>query len=136
MLPSRLTIWLLLAIALFFIIVLTLLKKKRLALKYTLLWLLTGVLMLVLVLCPSILFRVSALLGIQSSMNGLYLLLIAFILMILMSLTSIVSAQTDRIRRLAQSVALLEERMRQLEAKIGEDGTEKSKEYAEEMKKA
>lgn len=120
MLPGRLRATLILAILLFYIIVLALLKRRRLTLKYTLLWMMIGLVMLVLALFPQILARIAKLLGIQSVMNTLYVLALAFILMLIMMLTSIVSAQTDRIRRLAQSQALLEERDRQAMKRVEE----------------
>lgn len=116
MIPLQLKIVLIAAIAAFFIIVLMLLKRRRLALKYTLLWLLTGVVMLVLVSFPELLLLIAKVSGIQSVMNTLYMMLLAFVLILLMMLTSIVSKQTERIRDLAQSNALLEERLRELEA--------------------
>lgn len=119
MIPFRLRITLLIAVAAFLVIVLSLLKHKRLSLKYTLLWLLSAVLLFVLAVFPEILLVLASLLGIQSAMNMLYLMMIAFIIMIIMSITSIVSAQTDRIRKLAEANALLEQRVRELEAEIG-----------------
>ena len=53
-------------------------------------------------------------------MNTLYLLILAFVIILLMMLTSIVSGQTERIRRLAQSNALLEKRIRELEEEFRE----------------
>ncbi len=118
--PAKLRILLLVAIVLFFVIVIALLKKKRLALKYTLVWLLTGLVMLILVIFPQIMVALTTLVGMQSSMNTLYILLIGFLLLLTMMLTSIVSSQTDRITRLAQANALLEKRVRELEANVGE----------------
>lgn len=118
--PIRLRTALLAAIILFFVIVLYFLKRRRLTLKYSLLWLLTGTVMLVLVAFPELMMFLSRLIGTQSIMNTLYLLILAFVIILLMMLTSIVSGQTERIRRLAQSNALLEKRIRELEEKIGE----------------
>ena len=53
-------------------------------------------------------------------MNGLFSVLLFFILTIIMSLTAIVSRQSERIRALVQSQALLEERIRELEVKKDE----------------
>ncbi len=116
MIPVKLRIALLAAIIFFFAMVLYLLKYRRIALKYTLLWLATGAILLLMVIFPAILPGMARLIGIQTGMNMLYILLIAFIIMILMSLTSIVSVQTERIRKLAEANALLEERVRELEA--------------------
>lgn len=118
--PIRLRTALLAAIILFFVIVLYFLKRRRLTLKYSLLWLLTGTVMLVLVAFPELMMFLSRLIGTQSIMNTLYLLILAFVIILLMMLTSIVSGQTERIRRLVQSNALLEKRIRELEEEFRE----------------
>ena len=115
MLPAKLTITLLIGIACYFLIILMLLKYKKISLKYTLLWLLSGLLLVILVAFPSILSSVSALMGFQSSMNGLIVMLIAFVIIIVMSITSIVSNQSRKIRNLVQYSAMLEKRIRKLE---------------------
>lgn len=115
MLPIRLKVSLLAAVLVFFIIVLSMLKRRRLTLKYTLLWLLTGVFMLIFVVFPELLQSLAGFIGAQTLMNTLYLLIIGFILVLLMMLTSIVSKQTERIAFLAQANAILEKRVRELE---------------------
>lgn len=106
---------LLLGIVVYFILILIFLKNKALTLKYTLLWLLAGFVMLIMILFPNFLFALTKLLGIQSGMNGLFLVCIAFIMSILMALTSIVSKQKNKIKVLTQEIAILEKRVRELE---------------------
>lgn len=115
MIPYRLQIVLLVAVILYFIVILYFLKKKALELKYTLIWLLAGLVMLVLIAFPQLMTFAVSLLGIQSNMNGLYMALISFIIMILMTLTSIVSRLAYKAKVLTQEVALLEKRIRDLE---------------------
>lgn len=124
MLPIRLKVSLLAAVLVFFIIVLSMLKRRRLALKYTLLWLLTGVVMLIFVVFPELLQLLAGFIGAQTLMNTLYLLIIGFILVLLMMLTSIVSKQTERIAFLAQANAILEKRVRELEESKGRETTD------------
>ena len=124
MLPIRLKVSLLAAVLVFFIIVLSMLKRRRLALKYTLLWLLTGVVMLIFVVFPELLQLLAGFIGAQTLMNTLYLLIIGFILVLLMMLTSIVSKQTERIAFLAQANAILEKRVRELEERTGRETTD------------
>ncbi len=119
MLPLRLKLCLIVAIVFFFVIVLLLLKYRRLTLKYSLLWFFTGASLFILVLFPGIIQVIAGIGGFQSSMNALYIILIAFLIMLSIMLTSIVSKQTERIRSLAQQNALLEQRLRILEDKIG-----------------
>ena len=124
MIPQRLQATLIIAIILYFIIILHFLKNKALELKYTLIWLFSGLAMLLLVVFPQIMTFAIHFLGIQSNMNGLYIALIAFIIMILMSLTSIVSRLDFKTKMLIQEAALLEKRVRDLEQKVNDDGKE------------
>ncbi len=117
MIPSTLRITLILAVLCYFIIILYFLKNKALNLKYTLLWLLAGIVMGLLVIFPKLLVHIIRILGITSNMNGLFIICIAFTLMILMSLTSIVSRQNGKIRSLIQEIGILEKRIRELEEK-------------------
>lgn len=112
MLSLKLRIILGFAISIYFVIVLLLLKRKALALKYTLLWLIAGLFMGILVLFPVLLRYIMGLFGVASEMNGLFTVALGFIISILMAITSIVSNQTRKIRHLAQDIALLEKRLR------------------------
>ena len=98
-----------------------LLKNKKISLKYTLLWLLSGRLLVILVVFPSILSSISTLFGFQSSMNGLVVMLIAFVIIIVMSITSIVSNQSRKIQNLVQYSAMLEKRIRELENNVNKN---------------
>ena len=118
MLPTNLRITLIIAIIFYFILILIFLKKKALELRYTLLWILAGVVMGLFVVFPQLLLYMIRLLGITSPMNGLYVLCIGFIIVILMALTSIVSKQMVKIRTLVQENAMLEKRLREAEKKV------------------
>lgn len=107
------------AIVIYFIILFILLKKKRLTLRYTLLWLFCGLVLLLLSLFPGLLKWVTAVLGFQVQSNALFAILFFFVLLILMSLTSIISKQNEYIKRLVQHTALLEKRIRVLEQEDG-----------------
>ena len=118
MLPTNLRITLIIAIIFYFILILIFLKKKALELRYTLLWILAGVVMGLFVVFPQLLLYMIRLLGITSPMNGLYVLCIGFIIVILMALTSIVSKQMVKIRTLVQENAMLEKRLREAEKRL------------------
>ena len=118
MIPATLRLVLIAALVVYFVMILVFLKNKTLELRYTLLWMFAGVVLAVLVIWPETLTRLIGLMGIQSNMNGLFLMTIAFIVMIMMSLTSIVSRQTNKIRNLVQEIAILEKQMRELEKKL------------------
>lgn len=121
MLSTRLRIVLAIVLAAYFFVLLCLLKKKKLELKYTLLWLLTGVVLAALVAFPRVLDAFCKVVGIASPMNGLFTTFIGFSFCIILSLTSIVSKQKEKIRTLTQNEALLEERIRRLEKEKQDD---------------
>ena len=104
-----------LGILIYFFLILILLRKRSLSLKYTLLWILTGLVMTVVLLWPNPLYLLAAVIGIELPSNALFALLFLFIMLILMSLTAIASGQAEDRRRLTQYVALLEKRVRELE---------------------
>ena len=118
MLPYALQITLSIAVIFYFIFILYYLKKKMLELKYTLLWLVAGLVMALMIFFPDILVWLVRLLGIESNMNGLFVLCFAFIIMILMTLTSIVSRHALKNRILIQEISMLEKRIRELEAQV------------------
>ena len=107
MIPHTLQITLSIAVICYFILILYYLKKKMLELKYTLIWLVAGVVMGVMIFLPELLVWFVRLLGIESNMNGLYVLCFAFIIAILMTLTSIVSRQTLKIKILIQEISMM-----------------------------
>ena len=88
MLPARLQFTLIIAIVFYFIMMCIFLKNKALSLKYTLLWILAGIVMSLLVIVPDILVYLNHLVGIQSgtqsNMNGLFIWAIVFIVCILL----------------------------------------------------
>lgn len=126
MIPSTLRITLIVAVICYFIMILYFLKQRALNLKYTLLWLLAGFVMGILVIVPELLTAIIHVFGIQDNMNGLFIFCIGFILMILLSLTSIVSRQNRKVRTLIQELAILDKRLRELEAAVEEkEGTDR-----------
>ncbi|MEY8359760.1 DUF2304 domain-containing protein [Anaerotruncus colihominis] len=95
------------------------LRKQRLNLKYTLLWLLTAAIMLFSVVFPDIVGKLAHLIGIKTSINFVVTAGGCFVLLILLSLTVVASHLTSRVYRLAQMHAILEKRVRDLETGQG-----------------
>ena len=129
MIPHTLQITLSIAVICYFIMILYYLKRKMLELNYTLIWLVVGLIMGIMIYFPELLVYFVRILGIESNMNGLYILCIAFIMMILMTLTSIASRQQMKIRILIQELSMMEKRIRELESMYGgvEELTDKDK---------
>ena len=116
MLSTSLRVAILIGIIVYYFILIMLLRQKRLTLKYTLLWLFSGVAMLLFALFPQLLGLIGRLTGVEVGSNGLFAILFFCMMMILMSITAIVSKMNDQIKRVTQHAALLEYRLRQLEA--------------------
>ena len=115
MIPITLRMTLIVVVICYFIFILYYLKNKMLELKYTLIWLAAGFVMVLLIAFPELLLTFVTIFGIESNMNGLYILGFAFIIMTLMTLTSIVSRQNLKIRILIQELSMMEKRIRELE---------------------
>lgn len=115
MVPILLQIAALAGVTLYFAAILYLLHKRTLALKYTLMWILFGILMAVIAVFPELLARFAGLVGISTPSNALFAAILFAILLILIALTSIISGLNDKNTRLVQSLALLEKRVRDLE---------------------
>ncbi len=91
-------------------------RKRSLELKYALSWILAIVFVLILVLFPALQVLLSNLLGIATPVNMIFFLGFCFSLLIIFTLTVIVSRTTDRLRKLAQQMAILEQKVRDLES--------------------
>lgn len=100
-------------------VILRYLVLKKLNLKYTLIWLLAAAFMLVIAIFPSIITRLTHLLGIQVESNAVFFFAILFLFLIVLTLTAIVSHMNNRVYRLTQMQALLEKRVRELEERNG-----------------
>lgn len=120
MLSVKLIITLGIALAAYFVLILVFLKNRAIELRYTLLWIFSGIVMGVMLLFPQAFRAFINLLGITSTMNGLFVFFIGVLIMICMSLTSIVSRQTNKLRTLTQELAILEKRIRELEGRSGQ----------------
>lgn len=115
MISKKLQFAMLTAVGLYFLMVFLLLKRKSLNLKYTLLWLFSGVVMLVLAAFPRLLDWFAALVGVYDPTNALFAFMFFCVIVILMSLTAIVSKLNEKSTRVIQNMALMERRIRELE---------------------
>ena len=86
-----LRIGLLLGAVCYLALILWLLKKKKLTVRYSIIWLLSAGVLLVFAVFPYVVLVLTDLLGMAVPVNVVFLLVIAFILLLLLSLSSIVS---------------------------------------------
>jgi hypothetical protein len=101
------------------VVVLELVRRRRLMERYALLWLLAAAVLLGLAAWRNGLARISHALGIVYPPNALFFVGLAFILLLLLHFSSVISRLADQTKVLAQRAALLEERLRRLEAERG-----------------
>lgn len=125
MLSDVFRVILLIGVLIYLLIIMFLMRKGKMNLKYSLVWLLTGVVMLVCAAFPGIVHQLAKLFGVYSDVNIVFFVGVCFLLVIILSLTSIVSLLSDRLRSLTQTQAILEKRVRELEHKLeGKDSKE------------
>ena len=110
-----LRISLLVAICIYLTLIVVLLRKKSLNLKYSLLWLFMAVVLLLMVAFPKAIEVLAEFIGVASYINAIFMAFIFFILLLVVSLTSIVSKQNREIKTLIQNVAILQKRVEDLE---------------------
>jgi hypothetical protein len=89
--------------------------RRKLDVKYCLVWLFSIVVMLVFCIFPGLLDSLSALLGIATPMNALFFLCIVFLACVCISLTVVVSRLSARLRTLVQNLAVEEAQERHSE---------------------
>lgn len=95
-------------------VIIYMIKKRSLDLKYALSWLLAIVFVLVLDCFPILLVKLSAMLGVWAPVNMIFFLGFCFSLLIIFTLTVMLSRMAERVRKLSQAVALNEEKLERL----------------------
>jgi hypothetical protein len=94
------------------VVVLELIRSRRLRERYAILWLLTGVVMLVFSVWRSGLLTVAHWVGISYPPSALFVLASLFVLVLLLHFSTVISRLSDETTALAQRLALLEEELR------------------------
>jgi hypothetical protein len=92
---------------------LELIRRRRLREEYSLLWLLTGVVILLFVTLPDILYFVSGLLQLHY-LTAMLLVTFSFLLIIVLHYSTVISQISERETELAQQIALLKWQVEQL----------------------
>lgn len=86
-------------------------RKAQVQIEDTIFWLIFSILLLVLSLFPEIAYCASALLGFQAPINFVYLVIIAVLIVNQFAMTIRISQMDSKVRKLAQRVALNEEKI-------------------------
>lgn len=106
MMSTLLRVELIVLAVLAIVVVVHAVNRRVLQLKYSLIWLLISLCLVVTALFPHIAFAVTALVGIETTSNLIFFLAIFALLGICFSLTIIVSRQEARMKRLIQTLSI------------------------------
>ena len=96
-------------------IVIELIRARKLRERYALLWLGTAGVILLFAAWRSGLHELSRALGIAYPPNALFVLAMLFVLVLLLHFSTVISKLSDRTTTLTQRLALMEERLRELD---------------------
>lgn len=113
-------IGLILGAILFLFIILWMLKKKKLTVRYSIVWFFAAFVLVLFAVFPYIVLVLRDLLQVELVSNLVFLMVLAFVLFMLLSISCIVSVFSEKLKRLSQEAALLEQRVRDLEARLSE----------------
>lgn len=97
-----------------------LVRQRKLMEKYSLLWLLAALVLLVLAIFSDLLAEFSSAVGIATPSNALFAVAIGFLVLLVLHFSTTISRLTDESKVLAQKLALAEERLHRLDGKTDE----------------
>ena len=118
---ERFQIFLILGVLFYISVLVGLVIRKKINVRYSILWFSAAGIMLILAIFPQIVGTLANLVGIAAPVNLLFVIQGLFVLLIVIYLTSIVSWLTNRLYRLTQAHALLEKKVRDLEGKVSKN---------------
>ena len=115
---TTLQIILIISTILFCIFILVVTRKKKLSFKYTLLWLIFGVITLLLAIAPAIVINFSNLIHIAEPTNALFLIYIFLIIVIIFYISIAFSKLFEKVTKLIQENAILRYKIENLEEEL------------------
>jgi hypothetical protein len=118
---SRLQVVAILATAALLLIVLELVRRRRVMERYALLWLLSSGVLLVLSVWSGLLEQLASSIGIETPSNALFAIAFGFTLVLLLHFSMVISGLTDQNKVLAQRLALLQQRVAELQERAGRE---------------
>ena len=112
---ARLNLFAMIGSILLLLIILELVRRKYLRERYSLIWIVTGTLFLLLSIRVDILYRISHFLGFSIPSNALFFFGLLFLILIILGLSVITSGLAEKNKILTQEVVLLKKRVADLE---------------------
>lgn len=102
----------------FLLFILYLMKKGKMEVKYSIIWLAFSLCMIIFACFPYTVLVLNDIAGVIDPVNFIFFTQIVFILLILLSVSAVISGFSKKIKQLAQKNAILEKRVRELEEKL------------------
>jgi hypothetical protein len=115
MISARLNLFAMIGSIILLIVILELVRRKYLRERYSLIWIVTGTLFLLLSIRVDILYRISHFLGFSIPSNALFFFGLLFLILIILGLSVITSRLAEKNKTLTQEVVLLKKRVADLE---------------------
>jgi hypothetical protein len=101
-----------------------LIRRRKLMERYSLLWLLAALVLLILAVFDGLLADFARALGIATPSNALFAAAIGFLVLLVLHFSTTISRLTDESKVLAQRLALAEERLHRLDGSHADDELE------------
>ncbi len=92
-------------------VIVNMVRKRILELKYVLVWFFADIILVPMVLFPDLIRTITRALGIQSTMNMIFFLGFLLSLVIIFTLTVAISKVTAEVRRMSQTIAMLDKKL-------------------------
>jgi hypothetical protein len=118
MIPIKLQMILIIFSLIGVIYIVNMIKKYRLELKYSLLWLFLICLLFILAMFPNLFNYISVIIQIEKPSNALFLFGIISILLINFSLTVALSRTSNKIKELTQELGIVKKQLENFQKKI------------------
>ena len=112
---ARLNLFAMIGSILLLLVILELIRRKYLRERYSLIWIVTGTLFLLLSIRVDLLYGISNFLGFSIPSNALFFFGILFLILIILGLSVITSRLAEKNKILTQEVVLLKKRVADLE---------------------
>jgi hypothetical protein len=118
MISFKLQIILIVSSSFTFFILINMIKKYKVELKYSILWILISLLTISFSVFPRIFYTLSNFMGVELPVNALFLTAIFACFVILFSISLVLSKATNKIKDLSQEIGILKLELEELQRNI------------------
>ena len=109
--------WLVVAALVVFALILFTITKKKLNIKYSIVWLLWSILTLILAIYPEIFYQFAHFMGIEMPVNAVFLIMIALLYALVFFVYSTISKHNEELIQLTYEIARLKKELDELKKK-------------------